>query len=287
MRAARALLCLAMLIAVAAPRLGAAPGDPLPVVKVRLEQGQRAYDDQDYAAAIRVLAPVTRDPTATRAQRLRALELIALAQFIRRDLAGARDTFERILDIDPGFELTERSGSPRLRSFFDDLKRELVPGYAGAAELEHAAPDSAIAGHRIELEIRAVRGAGAVIDVVVQVRRRGELTFHPVAAAPHGPGRWRALWTLEPSARPYAIDYYVEAHDRAGAISARIAAPDQPLAIAVAAGTAIAARPWYARWYVIAGAAVVVGGVTTAAIFSASGGAGSGTLPPGTITVTP
>ena len=44
---------------------------------------------------MQALAPVTRDVRATRAQRLRALELIALAQFIRNDQAAARATFER------------------------------------------------------------------------------------------------------------------------------------------------------------------------------------------------
>ncbi|MCE9573345.1 MAG: hypothetical protein K8W52_09325 [Deltaproteobacteria bacterium] len=281
-----AILVLAGLVAIAAAPARADERAPA-AVKARLADGQRAYDDQDYAAAIRALTPITRDPTATRAQRLRALELIALSQFIRRDLADARDTFERILDIDPGFELTDRSGSPRLRTFFEDLKRELVPGYGGAAELEHAAPDSATAGRAIELEVRAVRGAGSVANVVVHVRRRGELTFRDVDAAPHGPATWHARWTLEGSARPYAIDYYIEGRDRAGTVSARIAAPDQPLTIPVAAGTAPARRRWYTRWYVVAGAAVLVGGATSAVIFAGSRDAVSGSLPPGTITVTP
>ncbi len=282
------LLAVAMVAGLVAAQRPARADDrgPRPAVVARLADGQRAYDEQDYAAAIRTLTPITRDPTATRAQRLRALELIALSHFILRELAGARDTFERILDIDPGFELTDRSGSPRLRSFFDELKRELVPGYGGAAELEHAAPASATAGRAIELEVRAVRGAGAVAAVVVHVRRRGELTFRAVAAAPRGAATWRARWILEAAARPYAIDYYVEGRDRGGALSARIAAPDQPLAIPVAAGASMARRRWYTRWYVVAGAAVLVGGLTSAAIVG-SRGPGSGSLPPGTITVTP
>src|SRR5678815_3160279 len=90
-----------------------------------IAEGRKLFDAQDYAAAIATLSPITRDVRATRSQRLAALEQIALAHFIRRDLASARSTFERILDIDPGYDLRDPSGSPELRTFFDDLKREL------------------------------------------------------------------------------------------------------------------------------------------------------------------
>src|SRR5262245_10755298 len=70
-----------------------------------LARGQKLFEEQEYAGAIQALTPVTRDARATRAQRLRALELIALAQFIRNDRGAARATFERILDIDPGYQL--------------------------------------------------------------------------------------------------------------------------------------------------------------------------------------
>ena len=111
-----------------------------------LTRGQLAYDNQDYAVAVQTLEPVTRDARATRAQRLRALELIALAQFITHDGGAARATFERILDIDPGYQLRDTSGSPKIRAFFDQLKKELIPGFDpnAGADLEHAAPTSAM-----------------------------------------------------------------------------------------------------------------------------------------------
>ena len=256
-------------------------------IAARLSAGEKQYADQDYAAAVKTLMPVTRDPAATRAQRLHALELIALAQFIRRDEAAAKDTFERILDIDPGYQLHDDSGSPRIREFFEQIKRQLVPGYGEAAELDHAAPQSAQAGRKVEMDVRAVRGAQAVTDVVVMIRRRGEMQYKAIAAAPHGDAQWRATWSLEPSRSAYQLDYYVEAHGPAGEAVGRIASPEDPLPLAVAAGTAAEHPHWYTRWYVVAGAAVVVGGATTAAIFGARGGAGPGSLPPGTVVVSP
>ena len=277
-------IALLVLLALAAPAQADTPRAS--AIAARLSAGEKQYADQDYAAAVKTLMPVTRDPAATRAQRLHALELIALAQFIRRDEAAARDTFERILDIDPGYQLRDDSGSPRIREFFEQIKKELVPGYGAGAELDHAAPSSATAGRRVELDVRAVRGAAQVTDVIVYVRRRGELSYRAIAAAPHGDARWRASWSLDASRTAYDLDYYVEARGPAGEATGRIASPEDPLPLHVDAGGGERAR-WYTRWYVVAGAAVIVGGATTAAVFAAKSGAGPGSLPPGTITVTP
>ena len=252
-----------------------------------LARGQKLFDDQEYAGAIQTLGPVTRDVRATRAQRLRALELIALADFIRGDEAAARATFERILDIDPGYQLRDPSGSPKVRAFFEQLKKQLIPNYdpTAGADLEHAAPTAATAGRPLEIEARATRGN--VFDLVLGTRHRGELAYKLTAATPRGDGRWRARITPEPSAKPYVLEYYLEARDAGGAAIARVASPDQPLEIALAAGGASdTKRPWYGRWYVIAGAAVVAAGVTGLAV-AASRGPGPGTLPPGSVTVTP
>jgi hypothetical protein len=251
-----------------------------------IAEGRKLFDAQDYAAAIEKLSPITRDVRATRSQRLAALEQIALAHFIRRDLASARSTFERILDIDPGYDLRDPSGSPELRTFFDDLKRELVPGFdpQAGADLEHAAPRSATAGKSAELDIKATRGGDQVFDVVVMTRRRGELGYHEKIAAPHGADQWRARVKPPAARKPYVLEYYVEARGAAKEPVGRIGNPDSPLELPIAAGEGD--RPWYGRWYVIAGAAVVTG-IAGAAIVASQQGPDDGSLPPGTITVTP
>jgi hypothetical protein len=280
---ARALIIVLALIVSAAP----ARADVGPqAIETYLVRGQKLFDEQEYAGAIQALAPVTRDARATRAQRLRALELIALADFIRGDQGAARATFERVLDIDPGYQLRDTSGSPKIRAFFEQLKKQIIPNYDGnaGADLEHAAPTAGTAGKPLEIEVRATRGN--VFDLVVATRRRGELSYRISALSPRGGGRWHVRLTPEPSSKPYELEYYVEARDAGGAAIARIAAPDQPLEIALAAGTAEVRHPWYARWYVVAGAAVVAAGVTGVAI-AATRGPDPGTLPPGSVTVTP
>src|SRR5262249_1801880 len=158
--------------------------------------------------------------------------LIALAQFIRNDRGAARITFERILDIDPGYQLRDTSGSPELRQFFDDLKKQIIPGYdpSAGADLEHAAPTAGTAGQPIEIDVRVTRGN--VFDLVLATRRRGELTYVRSQMAPRGENRWRTRFTTAPATKPYVLEYYVEARDAGGAPIARIAAPDQPLEIA-------------------------------------------------------
>src|SRR5262249_46180525 len=157
--------------------------------------------------------------------------------FIKGDQAGARATFERIIDIDPGYQLRDPSGSPKVRAFFDDLKKQLIPGYDpnAGADLEHAAPTAGTAGTPLELEARATRGN--IFDLVVGPRHRGELAYRTTLASPRGDGRWRARITPEPSAKPYVLEYYIEARDAGGAVIARVAAPDSPLEIALAANT--------------------------------------------------
>jgi hypothetical protein len=72
---------------------------------------------------------------------------------------------------------------------------------------------------------------------------------------------------------------------RGGAVIARIAAPDAPLDMALLPGSIEGKRPWYGRWYVIAGgAAAVAAGLTGLAAF-ASRGPDPGTLPPGSVTL--
>lgn len=285
---ARALI-LALVAVVAAPSSVAFADDVGPqAIETYLERGRKLFEEQEYAGAIQALAPVTRDARATRAQRLRALELIALAQFIRSDQAAARATFERILDIDPGYQLRDTSGSPELRAFFDQLKKQLIPNFDpnAGADLEYAAPTAGSAGKPLELEVRVTRGN--VFDLVVASRRRGELSYAFTPLTPRGGNHWRARITVPPSSKPYVLEYYVEARDAGSAPIARIAAPDQPLEIALSPGGSDGngARPWYSRWYVIAGGAAVAAGIG-GVIVAATRGPDAGSLPPHTVTVTP
>ncbi len=283
---------IALLLIVAALGLAVAPRDACaeaPDARARrlLAAGERFFAEQEYDKAIKVLVPVTRDAAAPRALRVRAWELIALARFIDGDEGGARDAFERLLEADPGFQLRDTSGSPRIRRFFDQIRREVAPAAdVTDVDLEHAAPRGATAGKRLELEVRALRGGDDVLEVVVLHRRIGAIGYAEQPARAAGDHRWRAGVPLEAARRASSIEYYVEARGAAGSVLARIAAPDSPLSIAVAPGGG-ESRSWYGRWYVITGAVVVAAGATGAIVWAASSGPDDGSLPPGRVVVSP
>lgn len=275
------------LVAVAVVAVAAHADAPDARARKALAEGERLFADQEYARAVKALIPVTRDGNAARAVRVRAWELIALARYIDGDLGGARDAFERLLEADPGFQLRDTSGSPRIRAFFDKIRAEVVPAAAASdVDLEHAAPRGAIAGGKVELDVRATRGADEVRAVVVLYRRLGALGYREQPARSAADDRWRAAVPLPAARQAYAVEYYVEARGTAGAVLARIASPDTPLSIPVGAGGG-GGRPWYGRWYVITGAAVLAAGATGAVIWAASAQVDDGSLPPGRVTVTP
>ncbi len=83
-----------------------------------------------------------------------------------------------------------------------------------------------------------------MFDVALATRARGELAYRMVPMAPRGDGRWRVRVTPDASAKPYVLEYYLAARDAGGATIARVASPDQPLEIALAAGGPDARRPW-------------------------------------------
>ncbi len=257
-------------------------------VRKRLKHARKLFDELEYRKAIRTVAPVTTDSAATRAQRLQAYELIGLSYLILGEEAAAREAFQDLLAIDPGYQLRDDTGSPKIRDFFDRVKREYVPGYDtnADAEIEHAAPRSAIAGRRVELEVTVKEGGALVKDVVAIYRNRGVLAYTQSVHFRHLHKRlWRARFKLPASKEPFVLEYYVEARDISGRALGRVAGPETPLAIPVAAG-GTGGRPWYARWYVIAGGVAAAG--LGAVLISTSGeSAPGGSLDPGRITLTP
>ena len=283
--AARALVVVLALV-VAAPSAARAD-DSGDRVEKRLRKGKALFDDLEYIAAVKMLGPVPRDAAATREQRLRALELIGLSYLILGDDAEARDAFEQLLAIDPGYQLRDDTGSPKIRNFFDEVKRAYVPGFDAdaVAELEHAAPKSATAGKRVEIEATATAGAEQVKEMIIAWRRRGVLDYKEEQMRPVDDERWRARFVPPPDDTAYTVDYYIEARNIAGGPIGRAGGPETPLSLAVSPGRS-ARKIWYKRWYVIAGGAALVG-IGGALLVTSGGDTTDGSLSPGRITLTP
>ena len=274
---------------------GGAPPASAGRVEEQLARGLEQFQELEYRDAIDTLRPVRLDQEATRAQRLQALELIGISHLILDEKARAEEAFEDLLTLDPGYQLQHDDGAPKIREFFDSVRKKVVPNSSGGMEtrLEHAAPSEAIAGRTVEIEAVVKSGLSRVAEMVVRWRRRGVLGYDsaPMRREPAAGGageRWRTRFVPPPSRTPYAVDYYVEARNAAGGAVGRIGGPDSPLALPVAPGEPVAIdrpRPWYTRWYVIAGGAAVLGVASAAIVISAGGDAPDGSL--GSITLSP
>lgn len=269
--------------AVLAPAAALAQPDAGVRVRARLDRGQELFAELEYRKAIEILAPVPRNPAATRAQRLRALEVIGLSHLILGEDAAARRAFEHLLTIDPGYQLRDDTGSPKIRDFFDQVKREHVPGFQGSAELEHSAPEGAAAARPIELDVNVTEGDDQVGQVTAHWRRRGVLEYRRQPMNRVDGRRWRGRFQLPASRTRYALEYYIEARDPGGSPVGRVAGPETPLSIPVAAGDADQPSPWYRRWYTVAGVAVL--GVATVVVFATADSAPDGSL--GNVTLSP
>ncbi len=253
----------------------------------RLAEGLAKFSELAYEDTIRTLGSVHRDPRATRSQKLSALELIAISSLILGDETRAKEAFEDLLAIDPGYQLRHDDGSPKIRDFYNRVKQSYVPGFDPNArvQLELGAPVGATAGRRLEVETRVLSGKAQVLEIIVKWRRRGVLGYSEAPMRRGDGDLWRARFGLPASAAAYVIDYYIEARGPAGASIGRVGGPETPLGLTVAAGSASGGRSWYQRWYVVAGGAAVLGGVTAALLLSRDDSAPSGSLAPGRVTL--
>jgi hypothetical protein len=85
---------------------------PPPAPAIDTEAGERAltaaiatYDRGDFAAAARLLTPMTNDGSLDPAQLLRALKVLAFSQCSTNAVTACRQTFERALKADANFDL--------------------------------------------------------------------------------------------------------------------------------------------------------------------------------------
>jgi hypothetical protein len=272
---------IAVVLAIAA-RVGA-QADPGRRVAQDVARGQRRFEQLEYRDAIRILAPIPHDPAATRAQKLHALELMAVSHLILGDSDQARQAFEDLLAIDPGHVLRFDDGSPKIIGFFDDVKRGTTVGLDAAVQLEHSAPERPTAGRRIEIGARVLAGADLVKDVVLRWRRRGASAYAESPMASPRRDRWRVAISAPPSSTGYVLDYYIEVRGVAREIIGSVGGAEIPLGMSVRAGRA---PTWYRRWYVIAGGAAAIT-LGAALVITAGDDAPRGTLDPGRVTLTP
>jgi hypothetical protein len=88
----------------AAPKQAVVPVEPSASEK-QLATALATYDRGEYAAAIRLLAPLTTDSAQDLTGQLQALKTLAFSQCLTNALTACRQSFERAFKLDPKFDL--------------------------------------------------------------------------------------------------------------------------------------------------------------------------------------
>lgn len=221
----------------------------------QLKRGQAAFQDQDYEKAIRRLRKVADNDRASEGQRTRALELVGLAQFILGKRRRARETFVELVVMNPGYDLRDDFGSAEIRETFEQVKNEFLEENA-PVELKLSRVVPVRSGQRATIEVDVEIGDEQVKEIVVMARGRGGGDYRQTAMTPKGENRWRARVPTPLSTQNFVLEYYIESRDIGGRANARLGNPGEPRTLDIGAR---ASKPWYRRWYTIAGGVAVIG----------------------------
>jgi hypothetical protein len=117
-----------------------APGAALAATpEAALKAAENLYYEGRYADAVTALDAVAARPDASKKLKLAALKTSAFCQFLLGDNRKARETWLKLLALEPGYKLDPVEASPEIAEFFGRLRaKEEKPPEAKAPEVIHA-----------------------------------------------------------------------------------------------------------------------------------------------------
>lgn len=262
-------LSLAAAVSAAAVLLTAGPAEADLWTDVASLLERLEYDD-----AVARLVPVAADHEAPARDRLRALELVAVAHVGAGRDAEAGETFARLRAADPGWALEDRGYSPKIRQLF----AAAAPGESSPRPLTLEA-DPATEG---EVTVRARFDSAVVVAAELELRFRwsDEGPWSSSVGAREPGGAWFRV--PRPAGVPGVARLRAVAFARApsGRVVARAGTDEEPTVLEVPAPAPDAPPPRARRsgggsifgqwWFWTAAGVLVAGGVTAAIV--ASGG---------------
>jgi hypothetical protein len=245
-----------------------------------IERGRELVRSFEYDAAMVELQSVLDDASASANDRIEALELMALLQMNLRRQARAQELFERLLNLDPGHELTDPELPPRAVELFTKTRS----GFVRSARTSVDAHASGTAGGSVDVVADASGSTDGVERAVAFLRGPGETSFR------------RALMTRDglrfaasiPAPLAGLLDFYVELQAPSGYTLASAGSADSPFRADLAPAPApdevltdvaatdddgdqpTARRRWYRSWWfwTIVGVAVAGGATATAVVLT-------------------
>jgi hypothetical protein len=230
-----------------------------------IKKGADMFEEQRYEESIQTLSAVVVRKDIPKAQRIRALQLMAYNHIVLGNLDQARGVVWSVYAEDEDYVLGEGE-SPRFREFFEKSKQEWIeagrPGKAVAeagvrVKIKHAPPSESEPGVAIALK-GVVEDPDAVVSrlqIFYRTGSSGKFVSKPVKFA------MRKFKVTIPSSVVEAplVEYYLQAVDRQGVPVATRGDAEAPLRVSVVEDTSVVESPWF--WLpvgVVVVAAVVI-----------------------------
>ncbi len=270
MRGPFARLLAAWLLAAPVGAHATEPGDSpaAALARAQIESG-------DFELALRTLSSRLRAGELTEAELVELYRLQGLAYLYVGDEQRARDSYERLLQAQPEFDLPA-SAPPKIRALFERLREDIRAQRIKPVRVTLAPAADRAEGESGPVEVAAtVENLPPTARVRLYYRREGTVPFSSSDARRAGGDSFVATiptYETPPESAPYALEYYLEVADEGQQRLAGRGDPAAPLRFQVlplGSAAASAERAWYrSPWtWVIAGA-VVAGGVTSAVLLT-------------------
>jgi tetratricopeptide (TPR) repeat protein len=255
----------------------------------RIEEGRAAYESLDYEGAVEALEAALDAPSISPLERAEALEILSFALVVLDRPADAEERLRELFALDPYYDVREPTGSPRIQTFVDAVRRELGSDAALIPQLDVrlTLPRSARADRPVSVRVHLHgEGVDRVVQVVLLHRGETDTDWSRVEAAPSEDG---FAADVPPLGRSERLEIYAEARDARGRLLARSAGPLEPTFLDVGSlseSGASSGEDVLTSWWLwtIVGVVVVGAGVGIGVgVAAAPGQAPSGTISPGRV----
>jgi tetratricopeptide (TPR) repeat protein len=242
----------------------AAEGARADVESPSVKRGLAAYNDLDYPKAIQCLEQA-RLESLTREEKLVTYQTLAMAHVALGDNELARADFQRLLRLDPSFQLDRRI-APKVRAVFEEAKAAVATDAAGvrsglSALTPELSPPRPRAGQ--PLTIRVQLAGGLAHSMALYHRLAGQRQYSRVLVPVESGGHFEAT-IPGGSVQAPGVEYHVALLDDAGAAVAQAGSLGQPTAIEIAAPRKpVYRKGWF--WGVMGGVVAAAAVATTLA----------------------
>lgn len=248
-----------------------------------LARAQELIQSFEYDAALEQLDNVAYDSNTAAPQRVEALELMGVLHFNLNQQQRARQLFERLLNVDPGHELTDTSYPPRLLRYYSTIRDSFIPQVSVEIEVD-AFQDPPGSGH-LQIETTVAGSTEGVAEAVALVRNPGEGSYRRAQMSRDGEDFFAEI-PLQDAEN--AVEFYVEVTAPSGHVLAHAGSADDPISVSADStsgmsynteqngrdggdrgddgGGAQGERRWYATWWFWTIVGVVVAGSVATAI---------------------